>query len=178
MKPQCLGDRYLSPVDVNCLDVSVSVWGADLAVSGSGPGPGRRCGLQRFCLPRLWQRSDQEVSSQSRCLHSDGSSVGLLQGESPSEVEHVCICMCMLSVVFAFQDRRTLCLTYEASMTRLFREGRTETVRSCTSESSAFVRALEGGEVGPWKLSLGVVEYIISSVNNNQQCKLLQYIIV
>lgn len=32
-------------------------------------------------------------------------------------------------------------------MTRLFREGRTETVRSCTNESSAFVRALENGEV-------------------------------
>lgn len=32
-------------------------------------------------------------------------------------------------------------------MTRLFREGRTETVRSCTNESSAFVRALENAEV-------------------------------
>lgn len=50
---------------------------------------------------------------------------------------------------FALQDRRTFCLTYEASMTRLFREGRTETVRSCSSESSALVRALEGGEVKP-----------------------------
>lgn len=32
-------------------------------------------------------------------------------------------------------------------MTRLFREGRTETVRSCSNESSAFVKALEDGEV-------------------------------
>ncbi|XP_076023648.1 carnitine O-palmitoyltransferase 1, liver isoform isoform X2 [Genypterus blacodes] len=45
-----------------------------------------------------------------------------------------------------FRDRGGFCLTYEASMTRLFREGRTETVRSCSSESSAFVKALEGGE--------------------------------
>ncbi|CAF92689.1 unnamed protein product, partial [Tetraodon nigroviridis] len=45
-----------------------------------------------------------------------------------------------------FRDRGSFCLTYEASMTRLFREGRTETVRSCTNESSAFVRALENGE--------------------------------
>ncbi|XP_013863731.1 carnitine O-palmitoyltransferase 1, liver isoform isoform X2 [Austrofundulus limnaeus] len=45
-----------------------------------------------------------------------------------------------------YRDRGTFCLTYEASMTRLFREGRTETVRSCTSESSAFVRAVENGE--------------------------------
>uniref|UniRef100_A0A8C5GXF6 carnitine O-palmitoyltransferase n=1 Tax=Gouania willdenowi TaxID=441366 RepID=A0A8C5GXF6_GOUWI len=40
-----------------------------------------------------------------------------------------------------FRSRKTFCLTYEASMTRLFREGRTETVRSCSNESSAFVRA-------------------------------------
>jgi len=33
-------------------------------------------------------------------------------------------------------------LSYESSMTRLFREGRTETVRPCTSESCAFVRAM------------------------------------
>uniref|UniRef100_A0AAQ4PSS4 carnitine O-palmitoyltransferase n=1 Tax=Gasterosteus aculeatus aculeatus TaxID=481459 RepID=A0AAQ4PSS4_GASAC len=42
-----------------------------------------------------------------------------------------------------FRDRGGFCLTYEASMTRLFREGRTETVRSCSNESSAFVRAVD-----------------------------------
>uniref|UniRef100_A0A8C2WMX8 carnitine O-palmitoyltransferase n=1 Tax=Cyclopterus lumpus TaxID=8103 RepID=A0A8C2WMX8_CYCLU len=42
-----------------------------------------------------------------------------------------------------YRDQGRFCLTYEASMTRLFKEGRTETVRSCTNESSAFVRALE-----------------------------------
>nr|XP_009682862.1 PREDICTED: carnitine O-palmitoyltransferase 1, muscle isoform [Struthio camelus australis] len=41
-----------------------------------------------------------------------------------------------------FRDKGCFCLTYEASMTRLFREGRTETVRSCTAESTAFVRSL------------------------------------
>ncbi|XP_067951090.1 carnitine O-palmitoyltransferase 1, liver isoform-like isoform X2 [Watersipora subatra] len=40
-----------------------------------------------------------------------------------------------------FRDAGRFCLTYEASMTRLFREGRTETVRSCTIDSCAFVRA-------------------------------------
>uniref|UniRef100_A0A8C7XSI0 carnitine O-palmitoyltransferase n=1 Tax=Oryzias sinensis TaxID=183150 RepID=A0A8C7XSI0_9TELE len=45
-----------------------------------------------------------------------------------------------------FRDRGSFCLTYEASMTRLFREGRTETVRSCSNQSCAFVKALEGGE--------------------------------
>ncbi|NXQ28940.1 CPT1B palmitoyltransferase, partial [Alaudala cheleensis] len=41
-----------------------------------------------------------------------------------------------------FRDKGSFCLTYEASMTRLFREGRTETVRSCTSEATAFVRSM------------------------------------
>ncbi|XP_060033342.1 carnitine O-palmitoyltransferase 1, liver isoform, partial [Erinaceus europaeus] len=40
------------------------------------------------------------------------------------------------------QDMGKFCLTYEASMTRLFREGRTETVRSCTRESCSFVLAM------------------------------------
>uniref|UniRef100_A0A674NG15 carnitine O-palmitoyltransferase n=1 Tax=Takifugu rubripes TaxID=31033 RepID=A0A674NG15_TAKRU len=39
-----------------------------------------------------------------------------------------------------YRDKGKFCLTYEASMTRLFREGRTETVRSCTMESCAFVQ--------------------------------------
>ncbi|XP_018418304.1 PREDICTED: carnitine O-palmitoyltransferase 1, liver isoform-like isoform X2 [Nanorana parkeri] len=41
-----------------------------------------------------------------------------------------------------YRDKRKFCLTYEASMTRLFREGRTETVRSCTVESSSFVKSM------------------------------------
>ncbi|XP_054054538.1 carnitine O-palmitoyltransferase 1, liver isoform isoform X3 [Rissa tridactyla] len=42
-----------------------------------------------------------------------------------------------------YKDMGKFCLTYEASMTRLFREGRTETVRSCTVESCNFVRSME-----------------------------------
>lgn len=42
-----------------------------------------------------------------------------------------------------YRDAGKVCLTYEASMTRLFREGRTETVRSCTIESSAWVKAMD-----------------------------------
>ncbi|KAL4689460.1 hypothetical protein H8959_012251 [Pygathrix nigripes] len=41
-----------------------------------------------------------------------------------------------------YKDMGKFCLTYEASMTRLFREGRTETVRSCTTESCDFVQAM------------------------------------
>ncbi|KAM4882389.1 carnitine O-palmitoyltransferase 1, muscle isoform [Thomomys bottae] len=44
-----------------------------------------------------------------------------------------------------FRDKGKFCLTYEASMTRMFREGRTETVRSCTNESTAFVQAMMKG---------------------------------
>uniref|UniRef100_A0A673XST4 Carnitine O-palmitoyltransferase 1, muscle isoform n=1 Tax=Salmo trutta TaxID=8032 RepID=A0A673XST4_SALTR len=48
-----------------------------------------------------------------------------------------------------FRDKGEFCLTYEASMTRMFREGRTETVRSCTIESTAFVRAMEDKNTKP-----------------------------
>ncbi|GMR34736.1 hypothetical protein PMAYCL1PPCAC_04931, partial [Pristionchus mayeri] len=41
-----------------------------------------------------------------------------------------------------FRNQNKFSLTYEASMTRLFREGRTETVRSCSVESCDFVRAM------------------------------------
>ncbi|KAM6961179.1 carnitine O-palmitoyltransferase 1, liver isoform [Aplochiton taeniatus] len=43
-----------------------------------------------------------------------------------------------------YRDKGKFCLTYEASMTRLFREGRTETVRSCTMETCTFVRSMIG----------------------------------
>ncbi|XP_062947083.1 palmitoyl thioesterase CPT1C isoform X2 [Cynocephalus volans] len=45
-----------------------------------------------------------------------------------------------------FRDRGQFCLTYESAMTRLFLEGRTETVRSCTREACNFVRAMENKE--------------------------------
>lgn len=72
------------------------------------------------------------------------------------------------------QDRGGFCLTYEASMTRLFREGRTETVRSCSNESSAFVKALEDGEV----LLNNLIRLIVKACTNScwPQCwSRLQY---
>lgn len=45
-----------------------------------------------------------------------------------------------------FRDAGKFNLTYEASMTRLFREGRTETVRPCTIESCAWVKSMESRE--------------------------------
>ncbi|KAI2662447.1 Carnitine O-palmitoyltransferase 1, liver isoform [Labeo rohita] len=53
-----------------------------------------------------------------------------------------------------YKDKGKFCLTYEASMTRLFREGRTETVRSCTIESCAFVRAMISNKTREEKLCL------------------------
>nr|XP_055064873.1 carnitine palmitoyltransferase 1Aa (liver) [Misgurnus anguillicaudatus] len=53
-----------------------------------------------------------------------------------------------------FKDKGKFCLTYEASMTRLFKEGRTETVRSCTMESCAFVRAMVNNDTREQKLGL------------------------
>lgn len=41
------------------------------------------------------------------------------------------------------QDAGKFSLTYEASMTRLYREGRTETVRPCSVDSAAWVRSMQ-----------------------------------
>ncbi|CAH0546637.1 unnamed protein product [Brassicogethes aeneus] len=43
-----------------------------------------------------------------------------------------------------YRDSGKFNLTYEASMTRLYREGRTETVRPCSIESTAWVKAMVG----------------------------------
>jgi len=53
----------------------------------------------------------------------------------------------MVTLCGGVQNAGKFCLTYEASMTRLFREGRTETIRSCTAQSCAFVRAMEDPSV-------------------------------
>ena len=47
-----------------------------------------------------------------------------------------------------YRDSGKFNLTYEASMTRLFRDGRTETVRSCSVESSLWVKAMETASLG------------------------------
>lgn len=46
-----------------------------------------------------------------------------------------------------YRDSHKFSLTYEASMTRLFREGRTETVRPVTVESCAWVKAMHDPKV-------------------------------
>uniref|UniRef100_A0A667XCN7 carnitine O-palmitoyltransferase n=1 Tax=Myripristis murdjan TaxID=586833 RepID=A0A667XCN7_9TELE len=53
-----------------------------------------------------------------------------------------------------YRDKGKFCLTYEASMTRLFREGRTETVRSCTMETCTFVRSMIRDETREERLKL------------------------
>ncbi|KAJ8937761.1 hypothetical protein NQ318_006624 [Aromia moschata] len=46
-----------------------------------------------------------------------------------------------------YRDAGKFCLTYEATMTRMYREGRTETVRPVTIESAEWVKAMENKEV-------------------------------
>jgi hypothetical protein len=54
------------------------------------------------------------------------------------------------------QDSGHFNLTYEASMTRLFRDGRTETVRSCSIESSLWVKAMEDPSVSVRKIKIEI----------------------
>ena len=46
-----------------------------------------------------------------------------------------------------YRDQGKFELTYESSMTRLYHDGRTETIRSCSEQSCEFVLALEKGEL-------------------------------
>lgn len=46
-----------------------------------------------------------------------------------------------------YRDAGRFSLTYEASMTRLYREGRTETVRPCTIESAEWVKSMENDKI-------------------------------
>ena len=53
-------------------------------------------------------------------------------------------CAQMAMQLAFFRDQKKFGLTYEASMVRLFRHGRTETIRSLSNETVAFVQAMEG----------------------------------
>ncbi|XP_046390495.1 carnitine O-palmitoyltransferase 1, liver isoform isoform X2 [Ischnura elegans] len=57
-----------------------------------------------------------------------------------------------------YRDAGRFSLTYEASMTRLYKEGRTETVRPCTIESCEWVKAMQSGD----------------AVSNEEKIRLLQ----
>lgn len=77
-----------------------------------------------------------------------------------------------------YRDAGRFCLTYEASMTRLFREGRTETVRSCTIESSAWVKSMMDPNVSVNNYLFNLIHYYILlrhlqevSQYNKRMCK-------
>eukprot|EP01062_Namystynia_karyoxenos_P028413 TRINITY_DN2152_c0_g2_i1.p1 TRINITY_DN2152_c0_g2~~TRINITY_DN2152_c0_g2_i1.p1 ORF type:complete len:838 (+),score=323.43 TRINITY_DN2152_c0_g2_i1:102-2615(+) len=54
-----------------------------------------------------------------------------------------------------FRNQGHFDLTYESSMTRLFKYGRTETIRACSTESCRWVRAMEDKQTaGPEKLKM------------------------
>lgn len=69
-----------------------------------------------------------------------------------------------------WRDIGEFSLTYEASMTRLFREGRTETVRPVSSESCAFVDAMvrytAGGDDAP---SANEVKSLLGAATDRHQ---------
>lgn len=46
-----------------------------------------------------------------------------------------------------YRDTGKLAMTYEASITRLYRHGRTETIRPCTLEMAEWVKAMEDPNV-------------------------------
>jgi carnitine O-palmitoyltransferase 1 len=68
-----------------------------------------------------------------------------------------------------YRDIGRFHLTYEASMTRLFKEGRTETVRACTIESSEWVKSMmdpEATKANRLNLFHKACEYHVSQYRN------------
>ena len=57
---------------------------------------------------------------------------------------------CQMALQLAYyRDQKSLELTYESAMTRLFLDGRTETIRSLSKQSKAFVLAFDDPKVDP-----------------------------
>uniref|UniRef100_A0A8C9WX13 carnitine O-palmitoyltransferase n=1 Tax=Sander lucioperca TaxID=283035 RepID=A0A8C9WX13_SANLU len=73
-----------------------------------------------------------------------------------------------------YRDKGKFCLTYEASMTRLFREGRTETVRSCTMETCAFVRAMIRDETVRLNICHGFLSSLSCPFQREERLRLLK----
>jgi carnitine O-palmitoyltransferase 1 len=64
-----------------------------------------------------------------------------------------------------YREHKQFCLTYEASMMRLFRDGRTETVRPVTQQSCAFVKAMCNPEISVRIDILYILVSIVSYMN-------------
>uniref|UniRef100_A0A7S1CRN0 Choline/carnitine acyltransferase domain-containing protein n=1 Tax=Bicosoecida sp. CB-2014 TaxID=1486930 RepID=A0A7S1CRN0_9STRA len=80
-----------------------------------------------------------DLDLQCQCFEAYGKGVMKACGVSPDAWIQ------MAMQLAYFRDQGRFRLTYESSMTRLFKLGRTETVRPVCDESVAFVRAFEDG---------------------------------
>lgn len=69
-----------------------------------------------------------------------------------------------------FRLHKTVCPTYETTHTRLFLHGRTETVRTCSVESKAFVEAMDDPDVSQGTKHQLLVEAINSHLRQIKDC--------
>ena len=63
--------------------------------------------------------------------------------------------ICQLAMQMAnFRVRGRLSMTYEPALARIFKDGRTETIRSCTPAAAAFVQEMSSETIdkGSYKL--------------------------
>ena len=74
-----------------------------------------------------------------------------------------------LQLAYYRDSNGTLALTYEASMVRLFKHGRTETVRSLTKESSAFVKAMFNANLESEKIRSKLIELLRVACSRHQK---------
>ena len=74
-----------------------------------------------------------------------------------------------LQLAYYRDSNGSLALTYEASMMRLFKHGRTETVRSLTKESSAFVKAMYNADLENEKIRIKLQEILLIACTRHQK---------
>jgi carnitine O-palmitoyltransferase 1 len=69
-----------------------------------------------------------------------------------------------LQLAYYRQSNGKFAQTYESSMTRLYRDGRTETVRSVSEDSCAFVRAMENADIA----RKDVIKLLVKAADTHQ----------
>ena len=76
--------------------------------------------------------------------------------------------------IASYKNMGKFSLTYEAAMTRLFREGRTETVRPVTAESCKFVKAMIQDPINVSRMyTHSVAEYYHSTIHSEMEVSLV-----
>lgn len=124
------------------------------------PQTGPRPGHEGFSIWPLWEKCPKGPQDEPWCLHTDGTAAGLLQVRGWKDCRATRTCW-MHSFIVSLDGShcpsccpgrmyKQCCATYESASLRMFRLGRTDTIRSASSASAAFVKAFDDPNKQVW----------------------------